>query len=440
MINLSDKDKLEKIVLKNAFPVELFVGYTKEQKLKIMKSKVKNVLSGEMFRLGIRVIYKGFNGFAFTSKLDENSLKQTISKAKKVALVKKEKTFKEFPTPVKTTQPKTLDKNLQALDLTDKILEVKELLSLKSSKKIKGIEATLAKNDYSGFLFNSNNISLSIDSSSFNSYFELNTFDKKPSNAFHLSFATKLKDLNLQKDFSLATKKALRLLNPEKIPSGSYDIILPSIEFTGLIESLITPVIATEEIMQHKSYLQGKLGKQVFNSELSITDNPTLDYFTSTQPLDDEGTKTFKKKIFNKGVFNCQLNDLKHAVKFNEKPSGNGYRSNGFSQPTAMTSNIIVEGRKEVSYEKLVSSSKKAIVVESIMGLHTANLVSGEFSMVVSLGKLVKNGCETKTIKNASIGGNILNFLKKDLILSKEKTFFGDSLIPAIKINDVQLV
>jgi len=72
------------------------------------------------------------------------------------------------------------------------------------------------------------------------------------------------------------------------------------------------------------------------------------------------------------------------------------------------------------------------------MGVHTANPVSGDFSLGVT-GLWIENGEIQFPVKEAVISGNILEFFNKVAAVGDDLIFYGNMGAPSIIISDVDI-
>jgi PmbA protein len=72
------------------------------------------------------------------------------------------------------------------------------------------------------------------------------------------------------------------------------------------------------------------------------------------------------------------------------------------------------------------------------MGVHTANPISGEFSVGVT-GIWIERGELKQPVKEAVISGNILDFFGKVRALGDDLRFYGNIGGPSLIITDVDI-
>ena len=87
-----------------------------------------------------------------------------------------------------------------------------------------------------------------------------------------------------------------------------------------------------------------------------------------------------------------------------------------------------------------ISEIDKGIIVSSVLGAHTANPISGDFSVEASNGFLIENGEITSPVKKAMISGNIYEGLKDCSGIKSEIKQYGSFIIPQILMENLRVI
>jgi PmbA protein len=75
-------------------------------------------------------------------------------------------------------------------------------------------------------------------------------------------------------------------------------------------------------------------------------------------------------------------------------------------------------------------------MVCELMGLHTLNPVSGDFSLGAK-GVRIENGREGGAVSGVTIAGNLLDMLKKIAAVGSDIEFFGATGAPTLLVEDI---
>jgi PmbA protein len=87
-----------------------------------------------------------------------------------------------------------------------------------------------------------------------------------------------------------------------------------------------------------------------------------------------------------------------------------------------------------------ISEISDGITVHSVMGAHTANPITGDFSVEARNAFEIKNGEITNPIKKAMISGNIFEIMKKVEGLNSEIKQYGSFVMPKLLAHDLRVV
>jgi PmbA protein len=91
-----------------------------------------------------------------------------------------------------------------------------------------------------------------------------------------------------------------------------------------------------------------------------------------------------------------------------------------------------------LSREELLRSTQDGILAFELLGMHTADPISGEFSIGVS-GVALENGAPAGGIKNAMISGNALDLLGRVDGVADDLTFYGSIAAPTFRVPDMMV-
>lgn len=384
--------------------------------------------------LMVRVLVNGNFGVTTITEINERNIIEAIDKAKKIAKIKKGTKISDFGnenSKVKTKQ----DTEILDFEISKHFKEIKQ--NLVKEKHIKSYEGRVSSSKGYSFYLNpytfkentTGNVSFSL---------AINTFDKKPSNAYASQVFTKKKDIDFISVIKDAKKEAKFLLNPKQGEKGEYDLIFSFDASASILSSFVIAPSIGELMFKKQSYLSSSLGKEIFSKNLTITEEPHLDYYLGSEGIDDEGIKTSKKDIIKSGVFNTAIYDQEYAVLSKTKPTGNGFRSGIYSPISCGFTNLLVSSGKKTEKE-MIEKTKKGIFVTEVMGLHTSNVTNGDFSLTISSGKEIVDGKFKDTITNLNFTGNCKDTFRT-IEMTKERKFFGNSLVPEMKIAKVRLI
>ena len=229
---------------------------------------------------------------------------------------------------------------------------------------------------------------------------------------------------------------AKQMYKPGKIKSCKTNIIFNSSALHELFSGMLFPAVNGSNTRRGLSFFCGKQGKEVANNILNIYDDPLYREGLGSSSFDAEGSETFKKPIIENGILKKFLYDLKNAALAKTKTTGNCERS-GYSSPVSVSpSNIVVSPGDT---KNLISECKNGIYLHSALGWHTANSLTGDFSVSIDVGFKVEDG-EIKKGVSGIIAGNFFEMLKKIKGIEKKQERYLDLISPKIEFYDVGVI
>ena len=210
-------------------------------------------------------------------------------------------------------------------------------------------------------------------------------------------------DLPSAKEIGLtAAEKTLKRLNARKINSTKLPVVFDKRISNDLLGYLASSISGTS-IARGTSFLKDSLGKQIFNKDVTIIDDPAINRGLGSKPFDGEGVKVEKRELVSNGKLNTWILNTSTAKKLGLKTTGNASRSVG-SPPGVSTSNLyMTNGLK--SYDDILSSINYGFYATELIGMGV-NLVTGDYSMGAS-GMLIEKGEIKHAVSEVTIASNL---------------------------------
>lgn len=204
--------------------------------------------------------------------------------------------------------------------------------------------------------------------------------------------------------------QALAGLGGQSIASAKYPIILENEAATSLL-NVFTSCFSAEEAQKGMSRLQGKVGEQIATSHLTITDEPRYEKSLSKTTFDAEGVAAMPRKIIEQGVLQTLLHNRRTAAEEGVATTGNAYKPS-YKGTIAIAPHKFVVHPGQTTKEAMIQELTEGVVITSLAGLHAgANTISGDFSVAAS-GFYVKDGKVVGPTKQMTIASNFFELLK----------------------------
>jgi PmbA protein len=232
-----------------------------------------------------------------------------------------------------------------------------------------------------------------------------------------------------------AAAKAVSRLGAGRAPSGRQPVILER-EVVAEFLSLLGAALSADAVLKGRSLLAGKLGAVVAAGAVTVLDDPTLPGAAGSAPCDDEGQPTRRKELIGGGVLNGYLHSLETAHRMGVDPTGNGFRGDYGTLPLPRPGNLVLQpGARDPAL--WTRAAPRIVLVDDILGAHTMNPVSGDFSVGAS-GFVYEQGCR-RPFRGATIAGNLTALFASVAEVGDDLRFFGSVAAPSALVDALEL-
>jgi len=225
---------------------------------------------------------------------------------------------------------------------------------------------------------------------------------------------------------------AKMLLKSEPPPTGRFRCILQNRVVCELFEPFLQAFTA-ESLFKNRTLLKDKEGEKNFSEVLTIEENNPSVKEPFYMPFDGEGVKKERTFIVKNGVFRDFLYNTMYGRLYRKKPSGSS-KINPANPPSLTGLSIFING--DTPCEKLIEKMDTGCIVTGIIGGHTVNPITGEFSIGAS-GIFIKNG--RKPFVGGIISGNFFETLNKIEAVGNDFRTIGNITSPSILISEINL-
>ncbi|MCX8122643.1 MAG: TldD/PmbA family protein [Spirochaetes bacterium] len=213
------------------------------------------------------------------------------------------------------------------------------------------------------------------------------------------------------------------------MPFGNYFVIFTPKAF-GQIMSVVLQGLSGRAIERGISRYIGKFGQKIFGKNLTVYDNPLIDFAPSSYPFDDEGIPAHNKTLIENGCIKTYIAHLQSAHLLNTPPTGNASRSYA-TLPTESFSNIVVEPGT-MSFKDMITQMGTGIIIDQFIGFGQSNTFMGQFSANLDLAWLVVQGSVKGRLKNSMVSDDVTTMLNDKIVLSAEREWVGNAYLPYV--------
>lgn len=427
-------EKAKKEVENKCDAFEIYIDETKLIELDSEQNKLNFAKEEIETGIGIRVIKDNKIGFAFTSNLDKISetARQSIENTK---LNKIDENYSFAEVEKVNEVKKVYDKKFDALDLDESVELLKSVISQTSDSGCEVTGSGFSASAGRSLILNSNGVSIENKGTGFRLGLSVTIQKDGEIATAYNSQSSRFYDLDGEKLANEVCDLAKSSLNTKPIETDNYSVVLDYYAATGLLQTFIN-AFDGENVMRGRSILKDKIGSEISNPTLSIIDNPLLENGMYTTKCDGEGSVSKATELIKDGKLNSFIYDIYTANKEGVETTSNGYRGSYLTTPQISPSNL----EFKFSEMKDLSEIKKGVLTTSVLGAHTANPISGDFSVEANNTFKIENGELTDPINKAMISGNIFEIMKKVEGLNSEIKQYGSFIIPKLLVHDLRVV
>ncbi|NBU21657.1 hypothetical protein EBS43_09675 [bacterium] len=143
-----------------------------------------------------------------------------------------------------------------------------------------------------------------------------------------------------------------------------------------------------------------------------------------------------KTLLVDQGFVREFLFDSYYAKKFGTEPNGCSVR--GIKSPPRIEfANLYIQAGKKSS-DSLMAGITQGILITDLMGIHTANPVTGDFSLGAS-GILIENGKLGHPVRGFAVAGNVLDLLRRVTDVGNDLKFYGKVGAPSLRLSEISV-
>lgn len=422
-------DQLIREAEKSVDEVEVFYVEGTSVSADLRKKKVSHASTSEDCGLGIRTIHKGRIGSSSTS--DPGRWRECLKAAIASGNLATPQEWKGLPGPEPLDQtPLSFDRSLEVGPKTaGRLLEAMlegaaehpaEVTS--GSAGVSSLQVTLASSH--GIRYTSRHTSVSLSLEAIHGQ----------STGYEFDHSWALDRVDPATVGERATFFACESAKGKDIPTGDYNILLSPLAYAELLGTVFVPALSGRNVHAKRSRLADCLGQKVANPLVSMYDDPLLPGADGSSRWDAEGMPTKRIDFIRDGILCAFAYDLKTAYRYGKQSTANAVRGGYGGSPSIGHHNFIVDGKRDTV------DDERVIFVHNVVGAHTANPMSGEFSVELSNAFFMEDGEFQEPIRSAMLSGNVFDIQHEISGLSQESRTIGSLILPSVRIKKQHII
>ncbi|MET3469572.1 PmbA protein [Novosphingobium sp. 1529] len=230
-----------------------------------------------------------------------------------------------------------------------------------------------------------------------------------------------------------AGERAVARLNPGRVKSGAMPVVFDPRVGGSLVGHLLG-AISGSSIARRSSFLLDHDGAQIFDSSVTITDDPLRRRGLRSRPFDGEGLPTAPRKLVDAGRLTGWLMDSAAARQLGAMPTGHASRG-GSGAPHVTAGNVVIEPGT-LTRAQLIADIADGVYVTELIG-SGVNGVTGDYSRGAA-GFRIVNGEIVGPIAEFTVAGNLLAMFAAMIPASDLKIQRGID-VPTLRIDGMSV-
>jgi len=241
-------------------------------------------------------------------------------------------------------------------------------------------------------------------------------------------------DLKSATDIGLsAGTRAIKRLSPRKVESQQVPMIFDPRVSNSLLGHF-SGAVNGHGVARGSSFLKDMMGKQIFNKNITIIDDPCLIRGLSSKPFDGEGVKTAPLYLIENGVLKSWVLDSASAKQLDLQTTGHATRGTS-GPPGAGTTNLYMKAGT-ITPSDMIAGIDQGFYITELVGMGV-NGVTGDYSRGAA-GFWIENGEITYPVSEVTIAGNLKDIFS-EITPADDLLFDYGTNAPTLRIDGMML-
>jgi PmbA protein len=217
------------------------------------------------------------------------------------------------------------------------------------------------------------------------------------------------------------------------LETGQYDILLSPVALAQFLGNILVPALSGRTVHAGRSRLGPLLGQEIMDRRIALFDDPFARGMGATA-WDAEGMPAARLDFVKAGVLTSFAYDLKTAYRYGSDPTGSAVRGGPAGGPSIGVHNLVLDGPREDI------ATERALYVHDVVGAHTANPVSGDFSVECQNPIWVEDGGFREPVRKAMLSGNLFDAFREIGGIGAGSRIVGNAILPCVRFRGLQVI
>lgn len=254
--------------------------------------------------------------------------------------------------------------------------------------------------------------------------------------AYDFLYSPRFEDLDVKRVAKNAASRAIAKLGGKGMESASLPVVFDNRAAASIL-GLVAPSFFADNVQRGKSVIADKKFQKLYSDLVTITDDGILPGGYSSFPFDGEGIPSQKTTMVRSGKHVSWLYDSARAKKDGVVSTGNCRRASLTTLPAIGITNCYLE-KGRMGRSDMIAGVDRGVLITGLMGLHTANAVSGDFSLGAE-GFLIEDGRVGGPIRGVTIAGNVHDLFSRVDAVADDLEFFGSFGSPSMLVGRLMI-
>ncbi|MDP8566873.1 metalloprotease PmbA [Methylophilus aquaticus] len=219
----------------------------------------------------------------------------------------------------------------------------------------------------------------------------------------------------------IAGERTVKRLGSRPIKTGQYPVLFEAPLASGLINTLIS-AISGGNLYRKSSFLLDSLGQSIASPKLHIEEDPFILKGAASSAFDSEGVACKARTLIDNGVLQGYLLGSYSARKLGMQSTGNAGGAH----------NLLVRSTGQ-DFKQLLHTMRTGLLVTELLG-HGINMVSGDYSRGAA-GYWVENGVIMHPVEEVTIASNMKEMLQHIIAIGTDSIPNSSKLTGSILIE-----
>jgi len=364
---------------------ELYLEHNLVTSVGVSSGKVESLEFKEELGAGVRVFEEGRVGFAYTADLRAGGVREAVDLARALAAHTDPDAANRLPRP-RSAPPAPPESGEIAVAKVETYRKI--ALARAMEEAARAVDPCVTKvgeakySDVVGRVEVRNTEGISCGGAFARIYGVIDVVaerDGDSQSGFASDFALKFASLDPFKIGREAGRRAMAKIGGAKAATTRADIVLDP-EVTGSLLESLAEAISADAVIKGKSFLAGRVGQLVASDCVSLVDDGRFPGGNRSFHFDGEGSPTGRTILVESGQLRGYIHNAYTAARLNAEPTGNGIRSSYMGPPRVAPTTLYLTPSAK-SREEILREAGDGFLITEIMGLHTIDPITGEFSL-----------------------------------------------------------